>query len=44
MAAMCLGLLVVGLGRGESKRRAHFKAVMVVIVIIGIEAAKYHAI
>jgi hypothetical protein len=44
MAAMLIGLLVVGLRRSESPRRANYWAVIVVIVVIGVEAAKIHAI
>jgi hypothetical protein len=44
MAAMLIGLFVVGLRHGQSQRRANYSAVIVVIVVVAVEAAKIHAI
>jgi hypothetical protein len=44
LAAMLIGFLAVGLGRERSPRHAHRLILLVIIVVIGYEAAKIHAI
>ena len=44
VAAMFVGFLVIGLGRDRSSRQAHRLALLVIIVVIGYETAKLHAI
>jgi hypothetical protein len=44
MVALFVGFLVVGLGRQRPTRHANRLILLVVIVVIGYEAAKIHAI
>jgi hypothetical protein len=44
IAAMFIGILVVGLSRNRSSRQAHRLVMLVIIVVIGLETAKIHAI
>jgi hypothetical protein len=43
MAALFIGFLVVGLSRDRTSRRAHGLALLVIVVVLGYQAAKTHA-
>jgi hypothetical protein len=44
MAAMFIGFLVIGLGRDRSPQRAKWLVILVIVVVIGYQAAKTHAL
>jgi hypothetical protein len=44
IAAMIIGFFVIGLGRDRPARQAHRLALLVIIVALGYEAARLHAI
>jgi hypothetical protein len=44
MVALFVGFLVVGLGRERPTRHANLLIFLVIIVVVGYEAAKIHAI
>jgi hypothetical protein len=44
IAAMFVGFLVIGLGRDRPSRRANRLVLLVIIVIVGFEASRLHAI